>query len=424
MVIKYYQEFLLNNSKSIEELQLQQNQSLRDLICYCFDHIPYYQNLFKSLRLRKDDFISTNDLEKLPILTKSQIKEKAGSFISRKSTSNAVHGSTGGSTGVPLKYKMSPECYCRGVALLLRGWGFAGYRLGDRLAVIAGSSLMSNRETLKEKLRDLLLNFHHYSSYGTDSEMLKKYLTHMEEWQPSYLRGYASSLYMLAKHVQQRGITVRFPLKGVFSTAEVLSLGQREQIEKVFHVKVFDNYGLHDGGVSAFECGAHNGMHIDYERAILQTVDDNGKVIAGKMGKIVATSLYNFAMPFIRYDTGDLGVIDEGRCSCGNERPLLKRVYGRTTDFLKLNGKIIGSPVLTVLMGNVDVENYQIIQKDVNEIDIRYVKETVLKTKDAELIEASFHAHVGQVKINLRKVTPDALLVKNKHKFIINEVCI
>jgi len=80
-------------------------------------------------------------------------------------------------------------------------------------------------------------------------------------------------------------------------------------IERVFDVQVFDNYGLGDGGISAFECHLHKGMHIDYERSILQTVNDSGEVVKCAIGRIIATSLYNYAMPFIRYDTGDFGFI-------------------------------------------------------------------------------------------------------------------
>jgi phenylacetate-CoA ligase len=379
--------------------------------------------MFKSLKLKKEDFTSIGDLAKLPILTKDQIKSQPESFVPENVACPFISGSTGGSTGIPLKYRLSQECYCRGVALLLRGWGFAGYRPGDKVAIIAGASLVSSEETFRKKLQDLLLNFRHYSSYGMNSELLDEYVVQLNKWRPHYLRGYASSLFILAKHLKRGGSDLKFGLKGIFSTAEILSAGQRKVIEEVLGARVFDNYGLNDGGASAFECRAHDGMHIDYERAILETIDDSGKVIAGKTGRIIATSLYNFAMPFIRYDTGDLGVVDRSTCSCGNQRPLLKRIHGRTTDYLKLNGRIIGSPVLTVLMGKIDLENYQIIQKSATEVDVRYIRESVLDSKDENYIRRSFFEHVGPVKMNFRKEEADGLKMSNKHKFIINEVC-
>jgi phenylacetate-CoA ligase len=284
---------------------------------------------------------------------------------------------------------------------------------------------VSNQQSLKAKIQDYVLNIRHYSSYGMNHDLIHKYALHMNQWKPLYLRGYASSLYLLAKYIDENTVRLNFKLKGIFSTAEVLSINQRLLIERVFNVHVFDNYGLNDGGISAFECPLHKGMHVDFERSILQTVNDSGKVVTGEIGKIIATSLYNYAMPFIRYDTGDLGFIDDVNiCECGNPRPLLKSVYGRTTDYLKLNNNVIGSPVLTVLMGKINVEHYQIVQINSDEIDIKYVNKTLLDAKDKNFIEKSFFEHVGPIRINFKKVTSEELLAKNKHKFIINEVCL
>ncbi|MBP9014446.1 MAG: phenylacetate--CoA ligase family protein [Smithella sp.] len=425
MVLKYYNEFMQNKLKTVEELEMQQNNALKQMINFCFDHVPYYQNLFKSAGMTKRDFNSIKDLEKLPILTKVQIKNDPESFYPINADKKFINGSTGGSTGMPLKYRMAPQCYERGVAILFKGWGEAGYRLGDKMAIIAGASLVSNQKSVKAKIQDDILNFRHYSSYGMNHDLLYKYALHMNQWKPDYIRGYASSLYLLAKHIDEHSIHLNFHLKGIFSTAEVLSLNQRSLIERVFNVHVFDNYGLNDGGISAFECPLHKGMHVDFERSILQTVNDSGKVVTGEIGKIIATSLYNYAMPFIRYDTGDLGFIDDVNiCECGNPRPLLKSVYGRTTDYLKLNNNVIGSPVLTVLMGKINVEHYQIVQINSDEIDIKYVNKTLLDAKDKNFIEKSFFEHVGPIRINFKKVTSEELLAKNKHKFIINEVCL
>ncbi|MBN1472859.1 MAG: phenylacetate--CoA ligase family protein [Syntrophaceae bacterium] len=425
MILKYYNEFMQNKFKSVAELEIQQNNALKQMIEFCFDYVPYYQRLFKSIGLDKQAFRSINDLEKIPVLTKAQIKSEPESFYPTNIKISYINRSTGGSTGVPLKYRMAAQCYERGVAILLKGWSVAGYRLGDKMAIIAGASLVSNQQSLKANIQDYALNVRHYSSYGMNHDLIHKYALHMNQWKPLYLRGYASSLYLLAKYIDENSVRLNFKLKGIFSTAEVLSINQRSLIERVFNVRVFDNYGLNDGGISAFECHLHKGMHIDFERSILQTVNDSGKVVTGEIGRIIATSLYNYAMPFVRYDTGDLGFIDDvDICKCGNPRPLLKSVYGRTTDYLKLNNNVIGSPVLTVLMGKINVEHYQIVQINADEIDIKYVNKTLLDAKDRNFIEKSFFEHVGSIKINFKKVTSEELLAKNKHKFIMNEVCI
>lgn len=426
MLLKYYKEFCLNNFKTNAELELQQCEALKRMISFCYDNVPYYQELFKTLGMTKNDFNSIEDLEKLPILSKLQIKKEIGKFWPNKFKQAYIDKSSGGSTGVPLKYRLSHECYERGFALHFRGFGFAGYNLGDKMAVVAGASLVaiSDKEAIKKRIQDYVMNFHCYSSYGMDSKTLDGYFTDLNKWKPFYFYGYASSLFLLAKYISENNLVLKFHPKNIFSTSEVLLKQQREVIEHVFQTKVFDTYGVNDGGLSAFECCVHDGMHMDYERSIIQTVDDQGKVVTGQIGRIIGTSLYNYAMPFIRYETGDLGLIDaDSSCACGCKRPLLKQVYGRTTDYLKLNEKIIGSPVLTVLMGKVSLENYQIVQVNSNTINIKYVNSLPLDSKDSIFIEKSFFEHVGPTKINFEKVKAENLLAKNKHKFIINEVC-
>jgi len=423
-VLKSYHSILSNESKGLEFIFDQQNAQLRRLICYSVENVPYYSKLFNRLNLTSEDIKCSKDLEKLPILTKEDIKKSPSSFISKK-LEKYVLGSTGGSTGVPLKYRMSEECYSRGVALLYRGWGFAGYRLGEKVSTIAGASLLPSLPSFKSKMQDLILNIRHYSSYGMGEKELNQYYTHLQKWNPLFLRGYASSLYLLAKFMERNNLKLNYQIKGIFSTAEVITNNQKILIEKVFGAKVYNQYGLNDGGISAYECSMHNGMHIDFERAILEVVDSEAKQIQNKDGKILATSLYNYAMPFIRYDTGDIGKIANDSCPCGCPRPLLKEICGRKTDYLKLNGKYIGSPQLTVLMGKIDLEYYQIIQKSSNEVEVNMIIGNNFTEQDKDFIVKSFTEHVGELKINFKCLNylDPKVVNKNKHKFIINEVC-
>lgn len=420
LVLQRYKEFQSNAGYSREDLQDRQIIALRKLIEHCSQSIPFYKDTFAQYKVKPTDFTSLASLNQLPILSKEQIRNDTEAFICRNTQERAVKGWTGGSTGEPLRYLMSEECYCRGVALLMRGWGFAGYTPGDKMTVLAGASLVSNNKSPKDKLTDYLLNTKRISSYGMGEQELELCVTHLRKRKPLYLRGYASSLYILAQYILNKQDALCESIKGIFSTAELLGNKERDCIERAFNVKVFDTYGLHDGGVSAYECNMHDGMHIDYERSVLEVVDENGKRIFGRVGRIVATSLYNYAMPFVRYDTGDLGVEDIAECTCGNVRPKLRQLCGRTTDSLSLNGKTIGSPVLTVLMGKIDVRQYQIHQTGPSSITIKYVNPIKMRQNDRELIMKSFQAHVGEIAISFVQVDQHEMASKNKHKFIIS----
>lgn len=423
-VMKAYKEIKSLEYMDKEQQKEYQNAKLRDLMSYIVKEVPYYKELFQTLELKITDIKTTEDLIKLPILTKEIIKKNPEKFLSNSYSGKQVYGSTGGSTGVPLKYVMSDKDYSRGVALLLRGFEFGGYRLGDSMSIIAGSSLVSNNQSWKSKFQDWIMNFNHFSSYGMTEKDFDEFYKYLNHRKPKFLRGYASSLFLFASYLKNKNLSLDFQLLGIYSTAEKLMPIQREVIETVFNVKVFDNYGLNDGGITAFECKMQNGMHIDFERSILEVTNEKGnKQLVGEEGKILATNLFNYAMPLLRYDTGDLGEIVNGNCECGCKRPLLRGISGRTTDYIKINDIYIGSPVLTVLMGKIDAENYQIIQTDIDRIQINIVKGKQYDKSQEIFIKNSLEKHVKNININFNYLNDNNELIINdkKHKFIINE---
>ena len=422
-VICYYDNLQKTQWQSLEWLKSQQEKQLRKLISFAYKNVPYYIKLFNQLGIKPQDISVIKDLEKLPILTKQSIKQKWQDFIpANLNKLKYLNGSTGGSTGVPLKYRMSAEDYERGSALLYRGLGYGGYKLGDKLAVIGGSSLMpTTKSELRKKVQDFFLNWRHYSSFKMSEENLFKYFHDINKWKPGFIRGYASSVFLFAKFIRNNNLKLKFQPNAIFTTAEKLFDKQRELIEQIFGVKVFDNYGLNDGGISAFECEKHSGMHIDMERAVLEIVDNNSKQVVNQRGKVLSTSLYNYAFPFIRYDTGDLSIIsDSSECACVRKMRLLKEITGRVTDFLKLNDIIIGSPVLTVLIGKFDIEQYQIIQKDSNSIVCKIIKGNTYKKENEKFIRDSFYKHVGKINIKFDYVESIPTTKAGKYKFIVN----
>lgn len=421
-VLRHYKDFMETQWWPYDRLVAVQLQQLQRLLGFAYEYVPYYRKLFDSLGLRPSDIRNLQDLQKLPILTKQIIRQHRAEMVPRNVKGlHYVRSSTGGSTGEPLQYLMSIEDLTRGIALLYRGWSYGGYRLGDRVAKIAGSSLIPTAQSSLQKWAiSLLRNIRSYSSYSMSDATLMQYVRSQNHFKPEFLRGYASSIYTVASFIRDRGLPVEFCPRAVFTTAEKLLEGQRRVIEEVFETQVFDTYGLNDGGVSAYECEEHCGMHIDMERAILEVVDENGHQVFDKPGKILATSLHNYAFPFIRYDTGDIGTIINSKCSCGRELPLLTELVGRMTDVLDVNGRKIGSPILTVLFGKFDIEQYQIIQESSESLTCRIVKGPSYSKDDEEFIRKSLISHLGLVDIvfdYFPSIVPEG---GTKHKFIID----
>ena len=418
-----------NEYESYENLKRYQEEKLQRLIQFSYDKVPYYHKLFKSLNLKPENIRSIEDLQKLPILTKEIIRDNQKDFVPLNlKDQKYVVRTTGGSTGVPLQYRLSMQNGALAFDILYANWGYAGYELGDKVAVIAGSSLIpSTKSKIIGSIKEYMVNFKEYSSFDLSEKYMDNIIIRLSKFKPKYLKGFPSSMYLFAKHIKNRDLKIDFQPEAVFTTAEVLFNSQRELIEGVFNCEVFDQYGLNDGGVTAFECGMHKGLHIDMIRSIMEIVDENGNQLGSdKEGEILATSLHNYAMPFIRYDTHDLGIVSDKKCTCGRELPLLKKIVGRTTDILEFpdNMVVSGAAVVDMFKYFSDkIREYQVVQKEQNVVLIRIVKDTAYSKNDSELIIKAFQGHVGtNIEINIEFVDHIETTKAGKWKFIVREM--
>lgn len=422
--IRMYRSFMLSQYEPLAVRCARQDEGLVALLSYAAKTVPYYRKLYADTGIGPGDILGVRDLYVLPVLTKSMIRENPGAFHPETHDGKPfLHGSTGGSTGQPLRYRMSTDDYDAGVALMYRMWGCGGYRPGDSMVVVAGGSLMSSSPKVVDRVRDLVTNKRSLSSYGMTPERMAAYVDFVSRWRPRYVRGYASSLLALARFALDRGTALGSSVRAAFTTAECLSPSARQVIGQAFNSDVFDGYGLNDGGVSASECEEHLGFHVDLERAVLEVVDEAGRPVVGRPGRILATSLLNRAMPFVRYDTGDIGVMSSESCSCGRTGPLLSTILGRQTDILVIDGVTIGSPVLTVLMGTTSASWYQIVQTDPSSVMFRIVNPDIhARLTDEARIVRSIRQHVGEtarVRFEYLEL-PDDLAAGDKHRVVIN----
>lgn len=420
-----YKKMIRNQWKPYGELKHEQEMQLRILIKFSYENVPYYHSLFKSLDLLPEDIRTTNDLEKLPVLTKERIKEHWEEFKPIKLSSMKCYSqATGGSTGTPMQYRLSKRDRFLGGALLYRGWGYGGYELGDKMVFLAGSSLdVGTKSHLINKAHEVARNLRKLSSFDMGESEMRGYADILRSFRPCFIRGYASSIYFFARWMEENRITIP-ALEGVYTTAEKLFPHMRKTIGDVFDCDVYDNYGLNDGGISAYECSEHTGLHIDTERSLMEVVDDIGCQVGSGEGRILATSLYNYAMPFIRYVTGDEGSLLGEPCSCGREYPLLKEVMGRQQEMLVTpEGTHIHGEFFThIFWGMPKVKEFQIIQVSREKLVVKLVAEQ-------DFDETCLEHMIELIKIRSPGWNVEFHFVDcidksraGKYKFIINEV--
>ena len=255
---------------------------------------------------------------------------------------------------------------------------------------------------------------------------INNYTDTINHFKPNAIRGYASSIDYFAKYILNSNTSIQSP-DAVFTTAEKLYPRMRERISNAFDCDVYDCYGLNDGGVTAFECEEHSGLHIDTERSVMEIASTDGKQINCGEGKILATTLGNYAMPLIRYDTGDLGYILEDSCSCGRGSKLLKEIIGRDKELLVTpTGKLVHGAAFYNNMINEfnnanDVIECQIVQKEKDRLIFNIVCSDNFDEAQLDDIQETVMKKNGW-NVEFRFVDEIKKTQAGKHKFIINEV--
>lgn len=386
------------SEKDLYDLQC---KKLRQLIEHCYNNVPYYRKVFDSLGLIPEDIQSREDLSKLPILTKQIIKDNFADLVSLDlSSRRSIDGSTGGSTGTPMRFKEDVNSWNRLRALTFRGWRWADFNLGERLFTLAGNSLVKkNTQSLKwleKNLYDrIVIRNEKHNCTDLTPKALYGYYRAMMRYKPAAIRGYASSIYFLAKYIEQNSLST-CPIKAVFTTGEKLHPTYRYKIQQVFHAPVFDGYGASDGGVSAQECYMHEGLHIGEEHCIIEIVDSAGNVVPdGEIGHVISTDLNNYVFPFIRYKVGDLAYIKKTLCSCGRKHRLLGEVIGR-------EGRAIynkqGRPYSSIVLDNMMFKDLDIHTEECQRLYERIEQFQIRQDKK------------GDLTILIKPVKPDEVL--------------
>ena len=385
-----------------EDLQVYQNTKLKSLIHHAYTHVPYYRDVFRCLALSPSDIKTKEDLVKLPVVTKEEIRKSPERFIAQNiPPASLIPAATSGSSGKVFGYFINKNVVSTTRSLALRGWGFSGYRVGDKIATLAGSALLSENMPFYKKIRFKFSHNLPLSDYNLTDERMKEYLQQIQKFNPKYLRGYPSSLELLAEYALNHGIDAINPA-GIMTTAETLTKSQRELLSSAFHCEVFDQFGCSDGGAMDYECDQHRGYHISVERSVHEFLDDTGyPVSSGENGHIILTDLCNYAMPFIRYDAGDMGVPTDRVCPCGRGLPLLDRITGRTAEQIVLpDGKYLPGLVLTDIFEHSSVVgavlDYQIVQERVDKIVINIVRSDQYSPAISDVIQKYLRGQVGK----------------------------
>jgi len=336
-MVRSYAEQMASQWRSRDEILALQRERLRALLVHAQENVPYYQRSFAEAGFDARAFKDPTELRVLPILTKTVIRENFEALqASNKEQFAPRRNQTSGSTGQPLVFYWDRDAHSAGWPNAWRGFSVAGFKLGDPVLILSGGALMPKVTPLKQRIYYKFMGITQLRAYHLSEEEIRSYLDYLDATpsHPPYLYAYASAAYLLSRYILAQGRRdIHF--RGVFTTAEVLAPGYRETIEEALHCKVYDSYGNNEGCLAAFECEHQEGLHQAMEHAHLEVLNDTGAPVAdGESGHFITTNLMNYAMPFIRYDSGDLGSLVAAACPCGRGLVRIAGIMGRTRDFI------------------------------------------------------------------------------------------
>jgi phenylacetate-CoA ligase len=374
-----YENFILSKRKEIVDYHLKNNKSYRELV-------------------GKDSFKNWNEL---PVMTKKDFQKPLFERLSEGFTIKKVYvNKTSGSSGDPFIFAKDKFCHALTWVNIINRFGWFGIDFNSSLQARFYGIPLDFIRNKKERIKDLLSNRYRFTIFDLSDAVLKKILVKFKTKKFDYINGYTSSIVLFAKFLQKKNIVLTSvcpSLKCCVVTSEMLFDDDKILMEKQFGVPIINEYGASELDLIAFQ-NPNGEWQVNSETLFVEILDDKNTILPnGKEGRIVITSLYNKAHPFIRYDIGDVGILDEKSTF---KKPILKKLIGRTNDIAILpSGKI--APGLTfyyvtksIIEDDGNVKEFVIKQTKIDTFEVEYVSETELTKSQILKIESAITTYL------------------------------
>ena len=386
---RYYQPEIETASR--EQIKAWQDERLVKQVKHVWDNVPYYRKKMEKAGVTPDDIKGTEDLHKLPFITKDDLREAYPYGLLAKPLSECVRiQSTSGTTGKRVvafytqhDIDLWEDCCARAITAV-------GGTNEDVCQVSYGYGLFTGGPGLNggsHKVGCLTI--------PTSSGNTERQIMFIRDLQATILCCTPSYASYLGETMKEMGLTPdQIPLKAGIFGAEAWSEEMRQDIQKTLGIKAYDIYGLTElsGPGVSFECSEQNGMHINEDHFIAEIIDpETGEVLPeGSKGELVFTAITKEAFPMIRYRTKDICMLNRTPCSCGRTHVRMCKPMGRSDDMLIIRGvNVFPSQIETVLLNQGYPANYQII--------VDRVKSTDTLDVQVEMTPEMFTDNLGEI---------------------------
>lgn len=413
MSIKYFQKEM--ECMPEEELKALQSKRLVQQFKHVYENVEYYRKRCQEAGVSPDDIHGIEDLDKIPFTCKDDLRETYpyGLFAVPMDKVVRLHASSG-TTGKQIVVGYTKEdldiwddCCARQLVAI-------GASEGDFVQVAYGYGMFTGGFGLHGGATKIGATVIPVSSGNTPRQ-----ISFMKDFGSTVLCCTPSYAAYLGEALHDAGLTPEdIKLKAGIFGAEPWTEGMRKDIEKSLGLKAYDIYGLTEvlGPGVAFECSEQQGMHVNEDHFIIETIDpETGKKLPdGEKGELVFTAITKQAFPLLRFRTKDIGILNRSKCGCGRTFVRMTKPMGRTDDMLIIRGvNVFPSQIETVLLQNGYQANYQIIVGRENNNDTFEIKVEMVPEKFSDVV-----SEVNKQEKDLEHALLTVLQIKAKVKLV------
>jgi len=380
-----------------EDIEAKQFDQISQLLAHAQRSIAHYAETLGHVNPDDLQSLKTGRWFELPVLKRDTVNNLGDDLLSR--TIPKSHGRlnpiyTSGTTGRPVRVIRTTFALIYWSAFTSRDHIWHNRNIKGKLAAIRSS----------EKDYALYPKGAHHNAWGSKDGVFKTGpsmsinvntpIPDMAEWiarnEPEHIVCLPNILKRLAPYCMENGVT--FPsLREIQVHGENCGELIRQQCREAWDVPLHDIYTSREIGYMALQCPKHDHYHIQSEGVFLEILDEEGRPCKpGQIGRVIVTTLQNYAMPLIRYEVGDYAEMG-GPCDCGRGLPVINRILGREQDILILptgeqRWTLLGSPDVQAFMEMAPIAQYQFAHAAADRIDVRLVTKRDLTADEEEKI--------------------------------------
>lgn len=399
-----------------------QNRELRSLIVYSAKHVPFYRRFFAESGVNPQEIRSESDLRKLPIVTKSMIRECETDFISDICKNYDAHiTSTSGSTGNAFRFYVGKDSKSAIFALLWNAWEENGYRPYDRWMNLKGYEFPDGARWKYS----ISTNCIGVPCCAITDEIAEEICKKMETFRPKHIMGYGSLIYDFCVRIADSKRLKNLGVQQVSTSSEMLYDFQRQTIQDSFGCKASSIYHQVEQVCFIFEC-RYQLKHLAQEYGILELVDEQNKPVeVGSVGSAVCTGFYNRSMPFIRYKLDDRIKLSRSThvCKCGRSHQVVESIEGRGSDAVVSRSGRKYNHMDVAFHNVIGLSGMQIVQNDLTHLSVRLVRNSFWRDYMESDIVASIKKYTqAEFEIDVQYVTELKKNGNGKQRLVLSDL--